>query len=384
MRRPLELPTLDELRALAAEQGIDRLGVAPATVMERARQALYERRERGLAAGMAFTYHKPDRSTDPTRAVPRARSVLVGARSYLADEEPPRPLGAQARVARYAWIDHYQPLRDGLKVVARRLRAAGHRAVVFADDNAIVDREIAYRAGVGWFGKNANLLLPGAGSWFVLGCVVTTAEYPPAVPVPDGCGSCRRCLDACPTGAIVAPGVVDANRCIAWLLQKPGSISPELRPAIGDRIYGCDDCQEACPPTVRLGARHRRPLPPEAEAWVDVVELLAADDQQLLERHGRWYIAGRDPRWLRRNALVVLGNIGDPRDPRVVETLARYRHHVDDILAEHARWASERLGLTQAVSSERRDGAGRVATARQASVSELGGERKGEPESWRR
>ncbi len=347
MRRPLELPTLDELRALAAEHGIERLGVAPATVMDRARQALYERREQGLAAGMAFTYHKPDRSTDPAQAVAGARSVLVAARSYLADAEPARPPGAQARVARYAWVDHYRPLRDGLRAIARRLRAADHRAVPFADDNAIVDREIAYRAGLGWFGKNANLLLPGAGSWFVLGCVVTTAEYPPASPVPDGCGSCRRCLDACPTGAIVAPGVIDANRCLAWVLQQPGSIRPELREAIGDRIYGCDDCQEVCPPTVRLGARHRLPLPADAEAWVDALELLAADDQRLLERHGRWYIAGRDPRWLRRNALVVLGNIGDAGDPRVVATLARYRHDDDEVLAEHARWASDRLGLTK-------------------------------------
>jgi epoxyqueuosine reductase len=294
---------------------------------------------------MAFTFGNPDRSTDPTRAVPGARSVLVGARSYLADHEPSRPDGPQARVARYAWVDHYRPLRDGLRAIARRLRAADERAVPFADDNSIVDREIAHRAGLGWFGKNANLLLPGAGSWFVLGCVITTAEYEPAAPIPDGCGACSRCLDACPTGAIVAPGVIDANRCLAWLLQQPGSIPLEWRSAVGDRIYGCDDCQEACPPTVRLGRRHERPLMADAEAWVDALDLLAADDETLLARHGRWYIAGRDPRWLRRNALVVLGNIGDPADPRVGRTLARYRRQDDEILAEHARWATDRLEL---------------------------------------
>lgn len=351
MRRPAELPSVDELRALAAEHGVDHLGVAPATVMDRARAALHDRRDRGFDAGMAFTYHKPERSTDPAVAVPGARSVLVAARSYLADREPPRPPGPQARVARYAWVDHYRPLRDALKVIARRLRAADHRAVPFADDNSIVDREIAYRAGLGWFGKNANLLVPGAGSWFVLGCVVTTAEYPPARPVADGCGTCRRCLDACPTGAIVAPGVIDANRCLAWILQRPGPIDPALRPAIGDRIYGCDDCQEVCPPTVRLGPRYQQPLAPDAEAWVDALDVLTADDQTLLDRHGRWYIAGRDPRWLRRNALVVLGNIGDPLDPRVAGALARYRHHADEILAEHAHWASARLGLVE--SAER-------------------------------
>jgi epoxyqueuosine reductase len=342
------VPTLDELRAVAGEHGIEHLGVAPATVLERARTILHERRDAGLADGMGFTYHKPDRSTDPQRAVPGARSILVAARSYLADDTPERPAGPHARVARYAWIDHYTPLRAGLRAMARRLRAADERAVSFADDNAIVDREVAHLAGLGWFGKNANLLLPGAGSWFVLGCVVTTAAYPLAEPVADGCGSCRRCLDACPTGAIVAPGVVDARRCLAWVLQKPGSIPEPLRTAVGDRIYGCDDCQEACPPTVRLGRRHQRPLDPHSVAWVDVLDLLAADDRTLLDRHGRWYIADRDPRWLRRNALVVLGNTADGRDPRVATTLARYRAGDDPILAEHARWATERLGLLAA------------------------------------
>jgi epoxyqueuosine reductase len=300
---------------------------------------------------MGFTYRNPDRSTDPARAVAGARSVLVGARSYLADDEPDRPTdGVPARVARYAWVDHYEPLRAGLRAMARRLRAAGERAVAFADDNAIVDREVAHRAGLGWFGKNANLLLPGAGSWFVLGCVITTAAYPDvASPVADGCGACHRCLDACPTGAIIAPGVVDANRCLAWVLQRPGTMPVELRPAVGDRLYGCDDCQEACPPTVHLGRRHGRPLPDDAQAWVDALDVLDADDATLLERHGRWYIADRDPRWLRRNALVIVGNTGDPHDARVVATLARYRDGGDELLAEHARWASERLGLVRAV-----------------------------------
>jgi epoxyqueuosine reductase len=339
-------PSLDELRAIAGEHGIEHLGVAPAAVLGRARQALHDRRDAGLAAGMAFTYRNPDRSTDPVRAVEGARSILVGARSYLTTEDdPPRPPGAHARVARYAWVDHYAPLRAGLRAVARRLKAAKHRAVAFADDNAIVDREVAHLAGLGWFGKNANLLLPGAGSWFVLGCVITTARYPTAIPVADGCGSCRRCLDACPTGAIVAPGVIDANRCLAWVLQAPGPIPMRLREAVGDRIYGCDDCQEVCPPTVRLGRRHRLAPTAPAEAWVDVLDLLDADDATLLDRHGRWYLSGRDPRWLRRNALVVLGNSAEPDDPRVVRTLARYRQHEDPVLAEHARWASARLGI---------------------------------------
>jgi epoxyqueuosine reductase len=216
--------------------------------------------------------------------------------------------------------------------------------VAFADDNSIVDREVAWRAGIGWFGKNANLLLPQAGSWFVLGCVITDAPLPVAPePVADGCGTCHRCIDACPTGAIIEPGVIDGNRCLAWLLQKPGVFPREHRVALGDRLYGCDDCQEVCPPNVRFAAS-RGELGPPAEVWVNVTELLEADDKTLLARHGRFYIAGRDPRWLRRNALIVLGNIGDGIDRRTGALLEPHLGHSDPILRAHAVWAAARLG----------------------------------------
>ncbi|HWM21380.1 MAG TPA: tRNA epoxyqueuosine(34) reductase QueG [Ilumatobacteraceae bacterium] len=343
--RPVQtLPTFDELVELAREHGIEHLGVAPAEVLTRAREALHRRKGEGLHAGMEFTYRNPDRSTDPGRAVDGARCVIVGARPYLADDTPPRPDGAQGAVARYAWTDHYAPLRAGLRVIAGRIRDAGQRAVVFSDDNSIVDREVAYLAGIGWFGKNANILLPGAGSWFVLGCVVTTAVYPVATPLADGCGSCHRCLDGCPTGAIVAPGVVDANRCLAWLVQQPGTFPLEYRETLGDRFYGCDDCQTVCPPAVRHGPRHTVALDHDAQAWVDVLDVLDSSDADLIDRYGRWYLAGRDPRWWRRNALIVLGNTGDASDDRTVATIHRYRTSSDPILREHADWAAARLG----------------------------------------
>jgi epoxyqueuosine reductase len=348
VRRPEPLPTWDDIVEMAGEHSIRHIGVAPADVLHRARAALLDRKSAGLHGTMEFTYRDPERSTDPARAVPGARSIIVAARSYLADDDPPRPPGAQARVARYAWVDHYAPLRVALRSIAHRLRRADHRAVAFADDNSIVDREVAYLGGLGWFGKNANLLVPGAGSWFVLGCIVTTAEYPVSTPVADGCGACRRCLDACPTGAIVAPGVVDANRCLAWLAQQPGTFPVEFRAALGDRLYGCDDCQEVCPPTVRLGPRETVPADPSARPWIDVLDLLDSTDEQLVDRHGSWYLADRDPRWWRRNALVVLGNTGDGSDVRVRETLERYRSHQDPMLQEHAEWAARRLGIAAA------------------------------------
>ena len=350
-RRPEPLLAWSEIESIGSSHGIEHFGVAPATILERARSALNERKDAGLHAGMGFTYRNPERSTDPNRAVENARSIIVAARPYRASEEPSAPSGPHARVGRYAWVDHYRPLRAGLQEIALRIREAGHRAVVFADDNSIVDREVAYLGGLGWFGKNANILLPGAGSYFVLGSIVTTAEYAVSSPVPDACGSCTRCIEGCPTGAIIAPGVVDANRCLAWLVQQPGTFPVEFRSVLGDRLYGCDDCQEVCPPAVRLGDKHRvdlSSLDEPVQAWVDVLELLESTDDELIARHGRWYLADRNPIWWRRNALIVLGNIGDATDQRTRDVIESYRNHDDELLSEHASWAADQLGIIAA------------------------------------
>ena len=354
---------VDDLVAAGRAAGLDAVGVTAAAPFATTRRHLADRKAAGLHGGMRFTYLHPDRSTDPTRALPDARALVVGARSYRraldtthdrgTTPDAGAPPGPAGRVARYAWEDHYGPLKAALTVVARQLKAAGWRARVLADDNALVDREAAYRAGLGWYGKNANLLLPGEGSWFVLGSVVTDAPLadgrPAAEPVPDGCGGCTRCLEGCPTSAIVAPGVVDARRCLAWLLQVEGPFPPEHRVALGDRLYGCDDCQEVCPPNRRLDrgrAAGQGPTPAgeRAQATVDVLDLLAASDDDLMARHGRWYIPRRQPRYLRRNALVVLGNVGDPADARVAAALAAALAAGDPLVRAHAVWAARRLG----------------------------------------
>ena len=204
-----------------------------------------------------------------------------------------------------------------------------------------MDRAAAVRAGIGWYGHNANVLLPGRGSWFVLGAVVTDAALPPSDPVDEGCGTCRRCIDGCPTGAIVEPGVVDARRCLAWLVQAPGSIPRVYRKALGGRLYGCDDCQEVCPvgrsEVVADGTE-------DPAADVEAVDVLEADDHELLERFGRWYIAERDPRYLRRNALVALGNTAAGDDPTAVRLLVAFLADPDPILRSHAVWAASALG----------------------------------------
>ena len=366
----------EALVAFARSRGLDRVGITSADVLARSRVTLVDRRNSGLSDTMGFTFRDPIRSTDPTRAVDGARSILVAALSYAdlgtdhgsdhgsdhrsdhGAEDDPSSSTVSARVARYARHDYYTPLRRALQDVALRLRADGFRAVVFADENDLVDREVAWRAGLGWWGKNANLLMPGAGSWFVLGSVVTTAPLPVASgPVSDGCGSCRRCLEDCPTGAIVSEGVVDARRCLAWLVQKIGIFPRDHRIALGDRIYGCDDCQESCPPTVRLSTRvPARSRLDGTGPTLDVVDLLTSNDEVLLDRLGRWYVPERDPRWIRRNALVILGNVAPvPVNESVRSVLGHYLSHRDPMLRAHAVWAARRLGADDLVVALRDD-----------------------------
>ena len=343
-----------ELRSLALASGLHAVAVTTAEPLLRARGHIEDRLARDLVNGMQFTFRNPVRSTTPTASVDGARSIIVAARSYDLREfaDTDAPVTYPAKVARYVWHDHNAELKKSLNVVKRKLKSDGHRAVVFADDNSVVDREVAWRSGLGWFGKNANILLPGAGSYFVLGCIVTTADLPAGTPLDDGCGPCVRCLSSCPTDAIVSPGVIDANRCLSWLLQKPGVFPREHRAALADRIYGCDECQSTCPPTQRstvagevpvtLTSRHKRHL--------DVLWMLEASDADLLDACDPWYIHERNPLWLRRNALIILGNIGRPSDDDVTRVLRSMLQSHEPVLRAHAAWACARLGMSALLS----------------------------------
>lgn len=336
-------PIIDELVEIGRAHGLEQVGFCSADVFEETRRTLHERRDAGLHATMQFTYRNPERSTDPARAVAGARSIVVGALSYRRRSTDPAAGTAPGRVGEYVWEPYYERLRAALGEIAERLRRDGHRALVLVDDNALVDRAAAHRAGIGWWGKNSNLLVPGKGSRFALGSVVTDADLgATSAPLADGCGPCRRCIDSCPTGAIVADGVIDANRCLAWLVQASGVFPVEYRRALGDRIYGCDDCQATCPPNVALDRADPAPVT-AGSPFVDLVELLEMDDETLLDRYGVWYIAERAPRYLRRNALVALANADAPPPERVRPLLDRLLRSADPIERGHAVWAAAAL-----------------------------------------
>jgi epoxyqueuosine reductase len=268
--------------------------------------------------------------------LPGARTVVSAALSYYSPA--PEPGDGEGRLPRYTWSDHYALLREKLDALGHRI---GGSYRVFVDANQHVDREAAARAGVGFYGKNTLLITRGYGSWVVLGTLVTDAEIEASPPLELDCGSCRLCIDACPTHALDEVGVLDSTRCLSYWTQAPAPIPEEYREALDTQVYGCDICQDVCP--WNRGVEKRRadvPLPEDAEPVVSLREWLIAPDDELRARYDRLYFPRNDPRYLRRNALVAAGNSSDPE---LLDAVAPYAQVDDPLLRDHAEWARDRL-----------------------------------------
>lgn len=353
---------LPALRSTAARAGLAAVRVAGAEPFDATRREMERRAEAGWHGGLGFTYRDPAVAADVRRSYPWARRLVVAAWGYLPDAGSPGPgRPGMGRVARFATADHYRPLRAGLEALAACLRTAGQRAEVLCDDSRLVDRAAAARAGLGWWGKSTMVLCPGWGPWVLLGCVATDAPLAASAPSRRDCGRCNACLEACPTGALIAPGVLDARRCLARITQAAGPIPEPFRPALGDRVYGCDDCLEACPP-----GRRRLQATTATAGRIDLAALLRADDASLRARWGHWYIPGRRLRYLRRNALVATGNSGGHAARAAA---AGYLGSPDLLLAEHAAWA-----LAQRPAGSAREGGGgkRMANAPEQDAARAG------------
>jgi epoxyqueuosine reductase len=325
-----------ELSRLAVQLGLDAVGAAPAEPYADTERHIRERRARGLFARMRFTMAHPEVSCHPESLLPGARSVVSAALSYYAPGPDVEP--GEGRLPRYTWSDRYAELRTKLERLGERL---GGEYRVLVDENQHVDREGASRAGVGFYGKNTLLITRRHGSWVVLGTVVTTAEIERSAPLDLDCGSCRLCIDACPTGALDEPGVLDSTKCLSYWSQAPGAVPAEYREEMGSYVYGCDICQDVCP--WNRGTEKRRAgagLPESAEPVVSLVDWLEAADDDLKARYDRLYFPRNDPRYLRRNALIAAGNSGDAA---LVPAVERWSESGDDLLREHAEWALERL-----------------------------------------
>ena len=328
--------TTGELERWAAELGIDVVGAAPAEPYAETERHIHERRSRGLFADMRFTMARPEVSCHPEELLPGARTVISAALCYYAEEPPLEP--GEGRLPRYTWFHAYAQLREKLEALGRRL---GGEYRVLVDENDHVDREGAVRAGVGFYGKNTMLITRRFGSWVVVGTLVTDVDVEASSRLELDCGSCTLCIEACPTGALDEPGVLDSTRCLSYWTQAPEPIPEEYRDELGPQVYGCDICQDVCPWNRGVEKRRAGEAPPGgSEPHVSLVEWLELEDDELRTRYERLYFPRKDPRYLRRNALVALGNTGDPQQRAAAEP---YAADGDPMLREHAEWALARL-----------------------------------------
>jgi epoxyqueuosine reductase len=324
-------PATIDLRRLVLDLGAAGFGVTDVSPYDMALATLLDHRDNGLSGPLHFTYDDPVTATDISRSFPWARSLVVFTHGYLGDTHGPAARGAV--IGRFATSDQYAHVRRIADGVVGWLERHGFRGETLIDDNRLVDRAAAARAGAGWIGKSTMLLSPGHGPWLLIGSVATDAVLETTVPMVRTCGSCVACLPACPTGAITTAGL-DAGKCISTWLQTSGPIPRWIRPLVGRRIYGCDDCLTSCPPGHPALGRADRPVDEFPFA-----ELLGLDDEELMTRFDWFYVPHREPRHLRRNLLVAAGN---SEESEAVGAILHHFEHRSSLVRGHAYWALAR------------------------------------------
>ncbi|HEY9900723.1 MAG TPA: tRNA epoxyqueuosine(34) reductase QueG [Pantanalinema sp.] len=328
----------------AQSLGFSAVGVAPAEPY-RGAEAYRRWVEAGHHAGMEWMTRNMDRRSDPREVVNGAHSVISLWMAY-----DPGPLGPmpqdvpRGRIARYALgLDYHDVIPERLRALARLLDDPVARSYV--DTGPVLERSVAERAGLGWIGKNGCIISPKRGSYGLLAEIITAVPLPVSeAPHPVRCGTCTRCIPACPTGAIVSPGVVDARRCISYLtIEHRGPIPRDLRPLMGEWVFGCDLCQEVCPWN-KHSEQATEPAysPKEGRAYPDLVELLTQTQEEFSARFKGSPIKRTKRHGMARNAAIALGNLGDPA---TVPALAQaMREDADSSVRGAAAWALGRIG----------------------------------------
>lgn len=331
-----------QLLARADALGFDSCRIAPAGAPRHVGKFQDWLRD-GAAGEMQWLQRSEAKRTDPQQVLPGARSVVVVALSYWQGPDKRPGGGSRGRIARYAWGDDYHDVMlEKLAALDELLRAHGGTQKCYVDTGPVLERDFAAEAGTGWHGKSTMLLNAHLGTWFFLGEILTTLELPPDGPQPARCGSCTRCITACPTGAITEPHRVDARRCISYLtIELKGSIPLEFRPLIGDRIYGCDTCLDVCPwNRFALVSREAAFAARPATTEMQLRDYLYLSNEQFAALFRNSPIKRIKRRGLLRNVCVALGNVGTVED---LPALRRAAADPEPLIAEHARWAIERI-----------------------------------------
>jgi len=333
-----------KLIAYARKLGFDSCRVAACAAPKHASEFRTWLRE-GAAGEMSYMERGHEKRCDPQKVLPGARAIVVLALNYWqGGRATPKAFGAATgRIARYAWGDDYhEVISQKLDKIDNFLRRFGGTQKSYVDTGPILERDLAAEAGIGWHGKSTMLIDARLGTWFFLGEILTTLELPPDPPQRDRCGTCERCIQACPTGAITAPHRLDARRCISYLtIELKGSIPVELRPLIGNRIFGCDDCLDACPwnrfaQASRETAFSARP----STTGMLLRDYLKLNDVEFRALFRNSPIKRIKRRGFLRNVCVALGNVGGLADLSALKGAAS---DPDELVAEHAAWAIERI-----------------------------------------
>jgi epoxyqueuosine reductase len=304
--------------------------------------------ENGAHGDMQYMARGEEKRRDPEQILPGAKSIIVLALNYFTETGKRKPeSGKTGRIARYAWGDDYHAVIEAkLDKIDEFLREFGGEQKCYVDTGPILERDHAAQAGIGWHGKSTMLIDEKLGTWFFLAEILTTLQLPPDEPVRDRCGTCERCIKACPTGAITAPHKLDARRCISYLtIELKDSIPIELRPLMGDRIFGCDDCLDACPWN-RFAKTSRESAFAAQESTTgfglrDYLQLTDADFRTLFRNSPIKRIKRRG---FLRNVCVALGNVGTREDLAALERAAT---DPEPLIAEHADWAISRISRRQ-------------------------------------
>ncbi|RIX60450.1 tRNA epoxyqueuosine(34) reductase QueG [Paenibacillus nanensis] len=340
-----------EMKEAARELGIDAIGVASAEPFTTLKQRLIRHRELGRESG--FEEKDLDKRTDPSLLFDKPQSIIaiaVAHPSKLPDPPKSEPGARRGIMARTSWgQDYHSVLRNRLQRLEEwlRERVPDLRAESMVDTGELSDRAVAERAGIGWSAKNCAIISPELGSWIYLGEMITNLPLPPDEPVTEGCGSCNKCIDACPTGALVGPGELDARKCVSFLTQTKEMLSDEFMRKIGNRLYGCDTCQIVCPANKGKNWTQHPELQPDPElAKPLLTPLLTIGNREFKERFGGTSGAWRGKKPIQRNAVIALGNFKDPS--AVPDLIGVLENDTRPVLRGTAAWALGRIGGEQA------------------------------------
>ena len=339
-----------QIKNAAGELGFEIAGIASVEPLECDDIAYHKWCGEGYAAGMDYMTRRPELHAHPRKLVPYAQSLITLAVDYATAAPPFEHEHSFGRVARYAWgLDYHDVVKPRLQALAGRIDEIAGREIharCFVDAVPLLERAVAVRAGLGFFGKNTNLLQPRNGSWFFLSEILLDLELPADNrEIKVSCGSCRRCVDACPTDAFPAPYVLDSRKCISYLtIENKGEIPRELRAAVGDWVFGCDVCQEVCPFN-RFSSDTRWPeFHPEAGVGpkLDLIEVLSiANDDEFRARFRGTPLTRPKRRGLLRNAAVVAANVcATAAVPSLIE---RIENDTEPLIRSHCLWALSQL-----------------------------------------